>query len=192
MEQLYGGNKGMSISRYDPFREALSLRRAMDQLFEQSFIRPRTMFGATEEEAAFAPMDVCETDQGYEACMALPGVKPDDVEITVQQNILTVRGRCCYTIDEYIQEKQQDQTAEKGAHKSERRNWIIREIPTGTFQRSITFDRPVDVDNIRTNYENGILTISLPVSQASMPRRITLAADQNQGQPKPVQVDTKQ
>src|SRR5882762_173324 len=88
-----GGNKNMSIARYDPFRESLSLRRAMDQLFEQSFIRPRGIFGTIEEEAAIAPMDVCETDQGYEVYMALPGVKPDDVELTVQQNILTVRGR---------------------------------------------------------------------------------------------------
>lgn len=182
----------MSIARYDPFREALTLRRAMDQLFEQSFVRPRTMFGPTEEEAAFAPIDVCETDQGYEVCMAIPAVKPDDVEITVQQNILTVRGRYSPTMEESAHEKQQAQVAEQGTQKTERRNWLIREIPTGIFQRSITFDRPVDVDNIRTTYNSGILTIALPVSQASMPRRITLSADQSQEQPKPVQVDAKQ
>jgi HSP20 family protein len=187
-----GGKKGMSISRYDPFRESLSLRRAMDQLFEQSFIRPRGVFGAVEEEAAIAPMDVCETDQGYEVCMALPGVKPDDVELTVQQNILTVRGRFSSPLEETTQEKQQAQATEQGGQKSERKTWIIREIPTGTFQRSITFDRPIDVDKIRTNYQNGMLMISLPVSQASMPRRITLSASQSQDQPKPVQVDAKQ
>jgi len=190
----------MSISRYDPFREALSLRRAMDQLFEQSFIRPRGMFGPMEEEAVLAPMDVCETDQGYEVCMALPGVKPDDVELTVQQNILTVRGRYSSPLEEHDQEKQKTQTAQQGGQKTQRKNWIIREMPAGTFQRSITFDRPVDVDHIRTSYENGILNIELPVSQASMPRRISLAGGQSQdqgqgqgqGQPKPVQVDAKQ
>jgi HSP20 family protein len=186
----YMGVKSMSISRYDPFRESLTLRRAMDQLFEQSFVRPRTMFGLAEEEAAVAPMDVCEMDQGYEVCMALPGVKPEDVEITVQQNILTVRGRYSPPLEEPAQEKQQAKGTEQGVHKPERRTWIIREIPSGTFQRSITFDRPVDVDNIRTTYNAGILTIALPVSQASMPRRITLSADQSQ--PKPVQVDAKQ
>ena len=72
----------------------------MDQLFEQSFIRPRGLMGATEEEAAFAPMDVCETDQGYEVYMAVPGVKPDDIDLTVQQNILTVRGRYCSPMEE--------------------------------------------------------------------------------------------
>jgi len=182
----------MSISRYDPFREALSLRRAMDQLFEQSFIRPRGMFGPVEEEAAFAPMNLCETNQGYEVYMALPGAKPDDVELTVQQNILTVRGRLNPSMDDSDQEKQQAQGADQSAHKSERKNWLIREIPRGTFQRSVTFDRPVDVDTIQTSFENGILTVSLPVSQASMPKRIALSGSQDQGQPKPMQVDVKQ
>lgn len=175
----------MSISRYDPLRDALSLRRAMDQLFEQSFIRPRGLFGLLEEEAAVAPMDVCETDQGYEVCMALPGVKPDDIEVTVQQNILTVRGQMRSPVEETMQEGQPAQAAE-------RKNWIIREMPTGTFRRSVTFDRPVDVDNIRTRFENGILAISLPISQAAMPKRITLSSRQDQGQPKPIQVDAKQ
>ena len=180
----------MSIARYDPFREALSLRRAMDQLFEQSFIRPRGIFGPAEEEAALAPMDVCDTDQGYEVRIAVPGVKPSDIELAVQQNMLTVRGRYGPTMEEPTQEKQQAQAAEPGARKPERRNWIIREISSGTFQRSITFDRPVDVDNIKTSFESGILTISLLVSQASMPRRITLS--ESQGQPQPVHVDAKQ
>ena len=182
----------MSISRYDPLRDALSLRRAMDQLFEQSFIRPRGMFGALEEEAAIAPMDVCETNQGYEVCMALPGVKPDDIEVMVQQNILTVRGRVSSPVEEATQEKQPAQAAEQGARTSEQKNWIIREMPTGTFRRSVTFDRPVDVDRIKTHFENGILDISLPVSQAAMPKRISLSSSQEQGQPKPVQVEAKQ
>ncbi len=165
----------MSISRYDPFHEALSLRRAMDQLFEQSFIRPRGLFGLLEEEAAIAPMDVCETDQGYDVCIALPGVKPDDIEVTVQQNMLTVKGRVSSPVEE-----------------PERRNWTMREIPTGTFRRSITFDRPVDVDNIRTRFENGVLAISLPVSQAAVPKRISLSSSQDQGQPRSVQVEAKQ
>jgi HSP20 family protein len=161
----------MSISRYDPLHEALSLRRAMDQLFEQSFIRPRGMFGVLEEEAAIAPMDVCDTDQGYEVCMALPGVKPDDIEVTVQQNMLTVKGRVSSPVEE-----------------AERKNWTMREIPTGTFRRSVTFDRPVDVDNIRTRFENGILAISLPVSQAAAPKRISLSG----GQSMPVEIEAKQ
>ena len=68
------------ISRYDPFREALSLRRAMDQLFEQSFVHPNLMPGSS---TLMAPMDVCETKNGYEVDVALPGVRPEDIELTV-------------------------------------------------------------------------------------------------------------
>ena len=78
------------ITRYDPFREALSLRRAMDQLFEQSFVRPNMMSGAAPQ---LAPMDICETQNGYEVDVALPGVRPEDIELTVDQNTLTIRGR---------------------------------------------------------------------------------------------------
>src|SRR5256885_4212282 len=78
------------ITRYDPFREALSHRRAMDQLFEQSFVRPNMMSGAAPQ---LAPMDICETQNGYEVDVALPGVRPEDIELTVDQNTLTIRGR---------------------------------------------------------------------------------------------------
>ena len=75
------------ISRYDPFREALSLRRAMDQLFEQSFVNPNTMPGA---QALLAPMDVCETNNGYEVDVALPGVRPEEAARS-----LRARGSTC-------------------------------------------------------------------------------------------------
>ena len=103
--------------------------------------------------------------------MALAGVKLDNIEITVQQNMLTVKGQVSSPVEE-----------------AERKSWTMREIPTGTFRRSITFDRPVDVDNIRTRFENGILAVSLPVSQAAVPKRISLSG----GQSRPVQAEAKQ
>src|SRR5713226_9871420 len=78
------------ISRYDPFREALSLRRAMEQLFDQSIVNPNMMAGS---QTMLAPMDVCETPNGYEVDVALPGVRPEDIELTVDQYSLTIRGR---------------------------------------------------------------------------------------------------
>src|SRR6266481_691356 len=78
------------ITRYDPFREAVSLRRMMDQLFEQSFVNPSMMPGT---QSMMVPMDVCETPKGYEVDVALPGVRPEDIELTVDQNSLTIRGQ---------------------------------------------------------------------------------------------------
>src|SRR5881227_3830739 len=94
------------ITRYDPFREALSLRRAMDQLFEQSFVNPSMMSGSP---TMLAPMDVCETDNGYEVDVALPGVRPEDIELTVDQNTLTIRGRYSHQNDHEHQPQGQTQ-----------------------------------------------------------------------------------
>jgi HSP20 family protein len=205
------------ISRYDPFREALSLRRAMDQLFDQSFINPGMTPGAGP---MIAPMDVCETPNGYEVDVALPGVRPEDVEITVDQNTLTIRGRYSYQNEHQDQQEgqwqnqQQGQTGQMQAGQQQQgqagqmqagqqqqqgrmerhkqgHNWLFREIPSGTFERTITFPRPIDVNNIQTKFQNGILTIMLPVSEASRPRRISLTGE-GQAQQIPVGAGQRQ
>lgn len=222
------------ISRYDPFREALSLRRAMDQLFEQSVVNPSLMSGTHQ----VAPMDVCETPNGYEVDVALPGVRPEDVEITVDQNSLTIRGRYSYQIEHEksmvgipqqgqqqwqssqmqgqrpgqagqmqgqqpgqagqmqgtTMQQQQGQTQQGGMERQAERhrqghNWLLKEVPSGTFERTITFPRPIDINNVQTKFDNGILTILLPVSEASRPRRISLGG---QWQPQQVPVEAGQ
>jgi HSP20 family protein len=200
------------INRYDPFREALSLRRAMDQLFDQSVVNPSLVSGAP----LIAPMDVCETPNGYEVDVALPGVRPEDVEIVVDQSTLTIRGRYSYQNEHeksavgaqqqwqagqtqgqqqwqagQTQGQQQGQAgqvqgtaAQQQGQQQQRQsdrhrqghNWLFREIPSGTFERTITFPRPIDVNNLQTRFENGVLTILLPVSEASRPKRISLTA----------------
>lgn len=193
------------ISRYDPLREALTLRRAMDQLFDQSFVNPGMMQGAAP---MIAPMDVCETPNGYEVDVALPGVRPEDVEITVDQNTLTIRGRYSYQNEHrdqqegQMQNQQQAQTGQTQVGQSQPRgdaqqgktdrhrqghNWLLKEIPSGTFERTITFPRPIDVNNIQTKFQNGILTIMLPVSEASRPKRISLTGGQGQPQQIPIE-----
>jgi HSP20 family protein len=187
------------ITRYDPFREALSLRRAMDQLFEQSFVNPRMMPGSP---TLMAPMDVCETNNGYEVDVALPGVRPEDIELTVDQNTLTIRGRYSHQNDHENQpqgqtEGQQSQQQDGGQQKQQSQrgrtarhrqghNWLSREIVSGSFERSITFPRPIDTNNVQTKFQDGILTIMLPVSEASKPKRISLTESQSQSQQVPV------
>jgi len=187
------------ITRYDPFREALSLRRAMDQLFEQSFVNPRMMPGSP---TLMAPMDVCETNNGYEVDFALPGVRPEDIELTVDQNTLTIRGRYSHQNDHENQpqgqtEGQQSQQQDGGQQKQQSQrgrtarhrqghNWLSREIVSGSFERSITFPRPIDTNNVQTKFQDGILTILLPVSEASKPKRISLTESQSQSQQVPV------
>ena len=193
------------ITRYDPFREALSLRRAMDQLFERSFVQPNLMPGTP---MLMAPMDICETKNGYEVDVALPGVRPEDIELLVDQNTLTIRGR--YSHQNEHQEQPQGQTqgqqqmqqqgqpqweqqgkpqweqqGKEGRHR-QGHNWLSREIVSGEFERTITFPRPIDTNNVQTKFENGILTIQLPVTEESRPKRISITSGQSQPQQVPV------
>src|SRR5437762_12474172 len=130
------------ITRSDPFREALSLRRAMDQLLEQSFVQPSLTPGSP---ALMAPMDVCETPNGCEVDVALPGVRPEDIELTVDVNTLTIRGLFSHQNEhqEQAQGEQPDgkqvQQPQQGKAPRHRQghNWLLREIPSGVFERTI-------------------------------------------------------
>ena len=101
------------ITRSDPFREALSLRRAMDQLFEQSFVQPSS-------PSLIALMDVCETPNGYEVDVALPGARPEDIELTVDANALTIRGRFSYQNEHQDQSQGGQQDGGKQAQQPQR------------------------------------------------------------------------
>jgi HSP20 family protein len=188
------------ITRYDPFREALTLRRAMDQLFEQSFVHPSLMSGSALQ---LAPMDVCETPNGYEVDVALPGVRSEDIELTVDQNALTIRGHYSHQEEHQnqpqtgqhnggqpTQQSQQSQQAQQAQGKmqghAQGHNWLSREIVSGAFERTVAFPRPIDTNAIQTNFQDGILTVRLPVSEASRPKRITITSGQSQGQKVPV------
>jgi HSP20 family molecular chaperone IbpA len=212
------------LTRYDPFREALSLRRAMDQLFEQSFVNPSAMAGS---QSMIVPMDICETENGYEVDVALPGVRPEDIDLIVDQNTLTIRGHYSHQ-DEHQhhgqqqaqpgqmqqqaqpvgqqqaqpigkqqaqpmgqqpamgqqttgQSMQQTQTARMERHRKGH-NWLSREIISGSFERSVTFPKPIDTERIQTNFQNGILSIQIPVSEASRPKHISVTGAQGQQQ----------
>ena len=147
------------IMHNDPFREVLSLRNAMNQLFEQSFVHPT--WGFAGAQGAGVPMDVYETEQGYHVKALLPGVKPEDIDLSVQQNSLTLKGKVYPTV------------------KPEQKvNWLVQEIGSGTFERSLTFPKPINANGIETSYEHGILSILVPVHEASRPKKISITGSQ--------------
>ncbi len=154
-----------TLMRYDPFREMLRLRDAMDQLFEQSFVRPAWAWSGTASRGGL--WDVYETENGYQVRVLLPGVKPEDIEVTIQQNTLNIKGQF------------QASTEQKQV------NWLVQEIGSGSFERTITFPRPIDADHIEYHFENGVLTIAIPFHEASKPRRISISG----AQPKQITVE---
>ena len=102
------------------------------------------------------PLDVCETEQAFIVKAALPGIKPDDVQITVHGDTLTIRG----------ESKSQDE--KKGEH------WHLREHRYGTFQRSLTLATPVNSDKAQADFELGVLTLTLPKAESAKPRQIKI------------------
>ena len=144
-----------TLMRFDPFRESLSLRDAMNRLFEESFVRPSWFSSGASTYAA--PIDLYETEQGYQVRVLVPGVKAEEIELTVQQNTLTMKGQYKPLFDEGKQV-----------------NWLVQEIGSGSFARTITFPKPVDADHVETSYEDGILSIPLPFSEVSRPKKISI------------------
>jgi len=146
----------MSIERWDPFRETISLRDAMNSLLQESFVRPAGV-GAPARAASFAlPLDVSETENEFIVKASLPGARPEDVQITVHGDTLTIRG------------ESKAEEEKKGAQ------WHIRERRFGAFQRSLSLPTPVNPDQAQAHYEHGVLTLTLPKSEAAKPRQIKI------------------
>jgi HSP20 family protein len=143
------------VSGYMPLREA------MNQLFEGSFITPGVLGG----QSGFPPADLHVTDEDVVVHLAIPGIKPDDVNISVTGDTVTVSG-----------EVKREQRSEKShAH--------YEEIWRGRFQRSFQLPIQVDANKAEATFENGLLTLTLPKSEATKPRKIQVRSQQtlNQG-----------
>ena len=151
----------MAIERWDPFREAVSLRDAMNTLLQESFVRPGGL--SAPNAPAAPPLDVSETEDAFVVKASLPGVKPEDVQITVHGDTLTIRG------------EGKSEEEKKGEH------WHLRERRFGTFQRSVSLATPVDSDGAQAHYEHGVLTLTLPKSEAAKPRQIKIGAKAQAG-----------
>jgi HSP20 family protein len=144
----------MAIERWDPFREAVSLRDAMNSLLQESFIRPGNLLA--QEGTAALPLDISETEDHYVVKASLPGVKPEDVQITVHGDTLTIRG------ESKAEEEKKGQT------------WHLRERRFGSFQRSVTLATPINSDQAQANFDHGVLTLTLPKSEQAKPRQIKI------------------
>ena len=140
------------VVRWDPFNEFGSLRRAMDRLFED-FSPGRDWRGSEQPELTF-PIDVSDSEAEVTVKAVLPGIKPDDVEITVSEGVLTVRG-----------ETRQETTDEKA-------NYYRREIRHGSFARSVQLPTRVDQEKAEADFNDGILTIHLPKAEDVRPKAI--------------------
>ncbi|MGZ3598330.1 MAG: Hsp20/alpha crystallin family protein [Ktedonobacterales bacterium] len=145
----------MSMERWDPFRDMLTLREAMDHLFQESFVRPTSAMLAAARGTI--PVDLTESGDTYVIRATMPGINPDNIQISVHDNILTIRGEA------------------SGEAERKDENYILRERHAASFNRSISLPSPVDADHAQARYENGVLTLTLPKSPVAQPRQIPIS-----------------
>jgi len=145
-----------NLTRWEPAREMLTLREAMDRLFDDAFTRPFSLMREGGSNWSSLPIDMYQTDNEVVVKAALPGIKADEVQINVTNDVLTIKGEMKH------EEEQKD------------KSWHIREHRWGAFERSITLPTGVISDKAKADFDNGILTIILPKSEAVKPRTITV------------------
>jgi HSP20 family protein len=132
-----------TLVRWDPSAEFNSMRTAMDRLFEQSF--GRTPNGRSEElETRTLSLDVIETNSDFVVKAAIPGVDPKDVEITINDDVLSISGQYKTTSEEKEQ------------------SYLRRELHWGQFHRALKLPPTVEADKANAKFEHGMLELTLP------------------------------
>src|SRR4029434_9800399 len=149
-----------NLTRWDPFSDMLSLRQAMDRLFEDAWVRPGSwgVAAGNGNTATTLPVDVSETDDELFVSATLPGIKPEDIDVTVQGDTLTIKA-----------ETKSDETTEQG-------NYHRRERRFGQFYRQLALPVSVKADSAQAHFENGILKLHLPKAEEAKERRIQVTS----------------
>ena len=145
----------MSIRRWEPFTELMSLRQAMDRLLEDSFIRPSRLVSLFGEETHPA-IDVYQTESEVVVKASLPGVKPDDVDISITGDTLTIKGET--KVEEEVKKE----------------NYLYQERRYGGFTRSITLPATLQTDKAEATFENGVVTLTIPKAEEAKPKTIKI------------------
>lgn len=143
-----------NLIRWEPAREMVTLREAMDRLFDDAFTRP---FGM-ETGLRVPAVDLYQTDDEIVVHASLPGMKADDVQISITGELLTLKGEF----------KEKEEKKEKAYH--------LREQRFGSFERTVSLPTAVMADKAKAEFEDGVLTITLPKAEEVKPRTITVKA----------------
>ena len=143
-----------NLIRWEPAREMMTLREAMDRLFDDAFTRLLSLRDAWSVPA----IDMYQTDDEIVVKAALPGIKADEVQINITGEVLTLKREV-----EHEEEKKE-------------KAWHIREQRYGSFERSIVLPTDVVADKAKADFENGILTVTLPKAEEVKPKIISIKA----------------
>jgi HSP20 family protein len=154
----------MAITRWDPFRDVLTLQNRMNSIF-QDFTRGQGESDALTTAAFAPPVDVYEDELKVVLKIEVPGMKQDDFDIRVENNMLTVRG----------ERKFEKEEKEENFHRIERRY--------GSFYRAFTVPNTVSTEDVNASYDAGVLKIELKKREEAKPKQIKVSV----GSAKPIE-----
>ena len=147
-----------NLTRWEPGREMMTLRETMDRLFDDAFTRPFSVMRDGGSNWSSLAIDMYQTDNEVVVKAAMPGIKSDEVQINVTGDVLTIKGET----------KHEEEKKDKA--------WHIREHRWGAFERSVRLPTSVISEKAKADFNNGILTITLPKSEEMKPKTITVKA----------------
>jgi HSP20 family protein len=143
------------VRRPSPLRDMLSMRTAMDRFFDDD-LRPFHWLSGGFDGPAL-PLDVTADAESVTIEAALPGIKPDDVDITVENGTVTISGKTAA-----------ERTADEGSY-------VLQEIRRGSFSRTVTLPNGLEPDKARATFEHGILRLEIPKAEQLKPRQIKIS-----------------
>lgn len=148
-----------NLTRWDPFRDMVSLRDAMDRLLKDSFVRPSSERLPSTRAGGLA-LDMYETEDDVVVETDLPGVDPEDVDISITGTTLSMKAET------------------EGKEEVERDHYIYRERRFGSFTRSVSLPVPVESDEAEAEYNGGVLKLRLPKVEEAKPKAIEVQVKQ--------------
>ena len=146
----------MAVSRWDPFRDLMSIQNELNRLFGRTYAGDDA--GGSTGTAWMPQLDVYETADRFVVKVELAGVEPDDVDLSVEDSTLTVRG----------ERRFYDEVDDDAFHRVERRY--------GAFARSLTLPQTADAERIEASFDRGVLTIEVPKAEQAKPKKIEIKA----------------
>lgn len=145
----------MNLVRWQPPNEMVSLREAMDRLFDDRFFAPLHATGVLRESVDF-PIDMYQTDDSVVVKATVPGVNPEDIDISITDNTLTIKGET----------KSEEEIKQENYYRRERRH--------GSFTRSMILPSSLQTENAEANFEDGVLTLTIPKAEEVKPKQIKI------------------
>jgi HSP20 family protein len=150
------------VRRSSPQGEYMTLRQAMDRFFDDDVFRP-LRWGNGAAEGPRLPLDVTTTADALVVEASLPGIKPEDVEITVENGTLTIAA----------------ESRDERTEKNDQGEVLVQEIRRGSLSRSITLPTGLEPDKANASFENGVLRLDIPIAETVKPRQIRISPTTN-------------